>query len=437
MQLERPGTLPLAELIAHRRQAMDLSLNAVGRLMDKAAQAEGTYSLAGRQAVHGYERGRIPRRDSLRWLASALGLPAEEVLAAARRQAADRVMARAADVLSGSMATGLAGSALIGLGEPADHEREALELAQRIEASDIGSVTLEGLELGIDNLCRSYTTLRPEELLGPVRRYRAAVDRLLDARATLVQRRQLMVLGGWVSLLAACVHVDLGQREAAYASRLTAQRIGVQTESGELAAWAFEIGAWQALLDGHYDEAVSLCQAGQRLVGTGTSAYVQLTAQEARAWARQKQERETRAALDRSGAAFAQMPPAGQSDHHFTFDARKQVGYSATTFAWLGASDDAEQFARQAIRCYEDEAKQGRSLRRLATARIDLAVVVADQDRPQEACHLGEQALTSGRLVPSNIWRVAELDRVLQSRYGSVPDVRDFHEHYLDVHATL
>ena len=112
MHLERPGTLPLAELIAQRRQAMGLSLNAVGRLMDKAAQAEGTYSLAGRQAVHGYERGRIPRRDSLRWLASALGLPAEEVLAAARRQAANRVMARAADVLSGSMTTGLAGSAL-------------------------------------------------------------------------------------------------------------------------------------------------------------------------------------------------------------------------------------------------------------------------------------------------------------------------------------
>lgn len=119
-----------------------------------------------------------------------------------------------------------------------------------------------------------------------------------------------MVLGGWVSLLAACAHVDLGQREAAYASRLTAQRIGT-------------------------------------------------------------------------------------------------------------------------------EAKQGRSLRRLATARIDLAVVVADQDRPQEACHLGDQALTSGRLVPSNIWGVAELDHVLQNRYGSVPDVRDFHEHYLEVHAAL
>jgi hypothetical protein len=50
---------------------------------------------------------------------------------------------------------------------------------------------------------------------------------------------------------------------------------------------------------------------------------------------------------------------------------------------------------------------------------------------------LGEQALTSGRWVLSNIWRVAELDHVLQSRYGSVPAIRDFHEHYLDVQAAL
>src|SRR5438093_13181562 len=56
-------------------------------------------------------------------------------------------------------------------------------------------------------------------------------------------------------------------------------------------------------------------------------------------------------------------------------------------------------------------------------ARIDLAMIVAQQDRPEEACHLGEQALRSGRLVPSNIWRASELDTELQSRFGNVPDV--------------
>lgn len=105
MQPEPPDELPLATLIAKQRPQMELSLNAVAREMHKAAQQEGTYSLATRQAIHGYERGRIPNKNSLGWLASALGLPAEEVLAAARRQRATREMARAANALASSTTT--------------------------------------------------------------------------------------------------------------------------------------------------------------------------------------------------------------------------------------------------------------------------------------------------------------------------------------------
>ena len=94
--------------------------------------------------------------------------------------------------------------------EAPDDETEAFELAQRIGASDVGSVTLDAVELGVEDLCRSYTATTPEEILGTVRRYRRAIAHLLDGRATLAERRRLMVLGGWVSLLAACVHVDLG-----------------------------------------------------------------------------------------------------------------------------------------------------------------------------------------------------------------------------------
>lgn len=90
MQPEHPEELPLGMLIAEQRRQMDLSLNAVARDMHKAARQEGTYSLATRQAIHSYERGRIPKKDSLRWLATALGLPADKVVAAARRQGAAR-----------------------------------------------------------------------------------------------------------------------------------------------------------------------------------------------------------------------------------------------------------------------------------------------------------------------------------------------------------
>jgi hypothetical protein len=82
--------------------------------------------------------------------------------------------------------------------------------------------TLEGLTLAVDDLCRRYPITPPDVLLGSVRQYRHHVGRLLEARSTIAQRRQLMVIGGWLSLLAACVHVDLGHRRGAAANRGTA-----------------------------------------------------------------------------------------------------------------------------------------------------------------------------------------------------------------------
>jgi transcriptional regulator with XRE-family HTH domain len=82
-------------LVAERRQALGLSLAAVARLMHKAAEEDGDYCLANRQAIHDYERGRIPYHDSLRWLASSLEVSFDEVRAAAERQRAHRQLLRA------------------------------------------------------------------------------------------------------------------------------------------------------------------------------------------------------------------------------------------------------------------------------------------------------------------------------------------------------
>jgi transcriptional regulator with XRE-family HTH domain len=316
-------------------------------------------------------------------------------------------------------------------------EMEALELLQRVEASDVGPATLEGLTLAVDDLCRRYPITPPEVLLGWVRQYRHHVSRLLEARATLTQRRHLMVIGGWLSLLAACVHVDLGQRRAAVASRGTARQLGRHAEHSELEAWAFEVQAWQGLLDGQYREAVELCQAGQRVTEGWTSAAVQLTAQEARAWARLGEAKQTHAALDRAAAMVGYLPPPAQPDHHFTFDPRKLTSYAATTLAWLGDSEEAEAYAREVIRYYQQEAVPEQAPRRLATAHLDLGLVVTQEERPEEASHLGNLALDSGRLVPSNIWRAEELDRLLTDRYGELPEVRDYHDHYVEVERTV
>jgi len=62
---ERPGSLPLAELVAEQRARLSLSLAAVAKRMGTAADEEGSHSGASRQTIHQIEQGRIPHPDGL------------------------------------------------------------------------------------------------------------------------------------------------------------------------------------------------------------------------------------------------------------------------------------------------------------------------------------------------------------------------------------
>ncbi len=82
--------LPLAKLIAEQRRRRSLSLSEVAQRMRKAARVESQHCGADRKAIHDYEQGRIPHPDGLRWLAMALDLPIEQVVAATFQQRTNR-----------------------------------------------------------------------------------------------------------------------------------------------------------------------------------------------------------------------------------------------------------------------------------------------------------------------------------------------------------
>jgi hypothetical protein len=310
---------------------------------------------------------------------------------------------------------------------------EALELVRRVQASDTGQATLEAIEEAVDRLCRSYTSTAPADLLVGLQAHRGYVGTLLDGRTTLAQRRQLMAFAGWLSLLTAIVNVDLHRRRAAAANLDAARTVGHELNHPELLAWAIEIEAWQALTDGRYDEAVALSETGRELAPAETSVRVQLAVQEARASARLGLAGETHRLLDEATGTLDRTPTPEHPEHHFVFDPRKMIAYTATTLAWLGDNPAlAEEYARRAVAQYSDKAGDGRWVRRLATTRIDLALVLARIGHPTEAGHLGALALDSGRLVPSNIWRVDELDHELITRYGPMAEVTDFHTRYVE-----
>ena len=99
--------------------------------------------------------------------------------------------------------------------------------------------------------------------------------------------------------------------------------------------------------------------------------------------------------------------PPEHPEHHYQYDPAKAHSYAATTLAWAG-DPAAEQVARDVIVELETE---GARPRRIASAKLDLglALLAGKKPRPEEAAGLARAAMRSGRIVPSNWWRVVEV----------------------------
>jgi transcriptional regulator with XRE-family HTH domain len=306
-------------------------------------------------------------------------------------------------------------------------EIAALDLGRLAEASEVGTGTVERLELAVDELATAYPGTPPAELLGRVRAYLGYLDRLLDARTTLAEHRRLLVVGGWLSLLAATTLIDLHRDHAAAAHLRTAAQLARETGDAEIAAWCLETQAWQVLTEGNYRRAVEISQAARRIAPKSGSAFVQATAQEGRAWARLGDSGETRAALGRVEALVSPMPVPDRPEHHYRYDPAKSEAYAATTLSWIG-DPAAERYARHILARLESTIDGPPRPRRAASARLDLSLALIAAGRHDEAAGTALEAINSGRIVPSNYWRAREVINAVAER--GLPEAADLAEAY-------
>jgi hypothetical protein len=196
---------------------------------------------------------------------------------------------------------------------PASDEVAAIELGRRALASDVGDGTCDQIEAAVDDMAVAYHRTPPAMLLPRVRAHLGYVTGLLGGKAALRQRRRLMVSGGWLSLLAATVLADLHDDAAALAYIRTAAQLAGETGHDEITAWTMETRAWLAVTSGRYKEAAALATAAQEAAPRGTSALIQATAQEGRAWARLGDQPRTRSALARVESLASPAPPPGDA----------------------------------------------------------------------------------------------------------------------------
>lgn len=302
----------------------------------------------------------------------------------------------------------------------------AADLARSAEASDTGDRALDIVEGAVDDLCRRYAGISPAVLLPEVRGHLDYVQGLLDRRLSHRHRRRTMAAAGWLSLLAACVHVDIGEHTAAAARCAAVDAIADQLGHTELAAWPWEVRAWRALTLGRPRDTLDLAATGLQIAPARSSARMQLLAQTGRAHARLGDRRETRSAVRRAETDAARLSTPERPDHHFVYDPAKVLSYLATTLAWSGDTGPAEDYARQVID--QVQAAAVPKPRRLATARLDLGLVLAADARPEEALHEAALAARSGQLVPSNSWRAHEVVDVVRHRWPTLPALHDFDE---------
>jgi len=394
MQRSTNRTAARRHLLAERRKVLGLSQEKLAEVLE-----------VDRSTVARWERGEV---DPLPWhrpaLANALEVSVE-----------DLALLLATDELAHA----------VGDTTP-DDEVDALELARRVEASDVSAETLARLEGAFDEMAVAYATAQPEELITRLRNHLKYVSRLMDARKTLQQHRQLLLVGGWLSLLAATVHIDMRHSGRARAWLRTANQLATHAAHAEIRAWCLETQAWDELTAGRYRSAVDLSKQAQAIAPKGGSARIQAIAQEGRAWARMRRPAEALEAVERVNALVSGLDAPDRPEHHYCYDPGKALTYTATTLAWAG-DPAAEEYACAVVQRLEG--KGAERPRRLAAARLDLGLALVSTGKPDEAAAVAIKAITSGRVVPSNWWRATEVLRaVTRSGINEAADLREAYE---------
>ncbi|MGH4007638.1 MAG: helix-turn-helix domain-containing protein [Pseudonocardiaceae bacterium] len=317
-----------------------------------------------------------------------------------------------------------------------DAAAEAMEFTQFTALSAVGQGTLEHLELVVSDLNRVYSKNPPAEQFIVARAYRSRVNELIRGRRTLKELQALYVYAAWLSELLAWLAHDLGNSRTAQAFALDCYTYADEVGHGELCGWAADAMASIAMYSEHPDSAARAAMRGAAKVSTSHPLAVRLRAQAARAHARSGQREACESLFDEAHRLHERLPVKAPT--RFTIDTSTlacyaMTAYPASAYVWLGDFETARTHGEAALAVHESAPPASRSPSREAIARLDLATALAQLDTPDEAVALGDQALTSTRVVTSVVLRARDLDRALVSQYPKLACVREFHEQYQQV----
>ena len=172
------------------------------------------------------------------------------------------------------------------------------------------------------------------------------------------------------------------------------------------------------------------CRTDRTQVTPHSGVAVQLAAQEAKAWARIGDRRQTEVALDRGRRLLDSMPYPENLDHHFVVDPGKFDFYAMDCYRLLADDQMTEHLANEVIQASTDFDGKERAPMRLAEARVTLGVVAARGGDVNSAVEQSERALSGERSrCRSLLMTSRELSQALTKRYPSAASTREYLDH--------
>jgi hypothetical protein len=286
--------------------------------------------------------------------------------------------------------TPLDGRPLLSVDPVAAVARETSEHAERAEASEIGSGTLERLRAEMVWVCRRYVVDAPLPLFVEMRQLQERARQALERRIHPPQAIELYFLIGALSGLMANASMDMGRRVPADQLARAAFTYGGIAGQTSLMGWARGMQASVAFWDRRYTDAVEYAEDGVTHLPHGSGA-ARLHMIRARALAVLAREREAVEALRQADEARRRGEPGDelheQVGGEFAFPAAKQHYYAAVARLHLGHVAEAIEEGRRALDLYARDDGRHRSYGCEAMTRAYLVVahlVDDDEDGARE-----------------------------------------------------
>jgi transcriptional regulator with XRE-family HTH domain len=297
------------------------------------------------------------------------------------------------------------------------------DLAYDAHRTDVGSDTVEQLNVAVEQLCCEYVSCSPQDLRDDAHHQLDYVQRLVAGSTTLKEQRDLLVVAGWLTLLIGCVNYDMGLARQAETARATAIQLGREAGHSEIVGWAFELSAWFAITQGRLRSVSDFAEAGIN-AAPHASVAVQLAAQAAKAHARMGNKSEVRHELDKGFRLLAAHEHPSHPENHFVIDPDKWDFYAMDCYLMVGENKRATEHAHSVLELSERPDGTDKSPMRASEARLALATVALRDGDLDNAAEWLQKGFTADRKSLGSLrLRAEEIHREARQRYGDDPSL--------------